>query len=91
MFREFLTNGIGGIDEIHVTGPEGDRLVIAANLENWQFYSIRTFVTGKSVMSEIVIHPADRWVVPVLLVVFISLGSALGILIARWFRPAALP
>jgi len=59
-------------------------LTIAANLEDWQFYTIRSFVTGKTVMSEIVAHPADRWIAPMLLVVFGFLGGALGLLFARW-------
>jgi hypothetical protein len=33
---------------------------IAANLEDIQFYAIRRWVTGKSVLMEIVYHPADR-------------------------------
>lgn len=66
-------------------------LIVAANLEDWQFYTIRSFVTGQSVMSQIVEHPADRWVVPVLSVVFVSFGSALGIFLARWFRTTGSP
>ena len=34
-------------------------------------------------MSEIVAHPADRWVVPVLLALFVGGGAAAGVLLAR--------
>jgi hypothetical protein len=64
-------------------------LTLAANLEDWQFYTIRSLVTGKLVMSEIVAHPADRWVVPVLLAASVSLGAASGVLVAIRFRPPA--
>ena len=47
-------------------------LVIAANLENWQFYALRSLVTGQTVQSEIVAHPAGRWVVPALPAVFVG-------------------
>ena len=58
-------------------------MTIAANLEDWQFYTIRSLVIGRSAMSEIVAHPADKWIVPVLLVVFVSLGATLGVCLAR--------
>jgi hypothetical protein len=62
-------------------------LTILANLEDWQFYTLRSLVTGKSAMYEIVDHPADAWVVPVLLVLFIFTGAASGVLVAGRFRP----
>jgi hypothetical protein len=45
-------------------------LVVIANLEDWQFYTLRSFITGKEAMSEIVAHPADKWVM---------LGLVLGV------------
>ena len=66
-------------------------LFILANVEDWQYYTIRSLATGKTVMSEIVEHPADRWVAPVLFATFISIGSALGILTARRLRRADSP
>jgi hypothetical protein len=62
-------------------------LVVVANLESIQFYTIRSLVTGKGSGLEIISHPADRLVVPVLFVVFVSIGSVLGILTARKLRP----
>jgi hypothetical protein len=83
-FRYFLAAFVGG-----AVGYLG--LFILANVEDWQFYTIRSLVTGKIVMSEIVEHPADGWVAPVLFVTFISIGSALGILTARRLRRADSP
>jgi hypothetical protein len=59
---------------------------IAGNLEDWAFYAIRSRVTGKSVMSEIVDHPADKWVIPLLLILFPLTGGLLGVLTA-WLLP----
>ena len=53
-------------------------LTVFANLEDWQFYSIRSFVTGKESMSEIVQHPLDQWVMPFLLIAFVIAGALLG-------------
>jgi len=61
-------------------------LTIAANLEDWQFYSLRSLVTGRSAMSEIVDHPADRWVIPLLLAVFVGGGAVAGVLLVEWSR-----
>jgi hypothetical protein len=66
-------------------------LFIVANLEDIQFYTIRSLVTGKESGIEIISHPADEWVAPVLLVVFVLTGSVLGILTARRRRPTASP
>lgn len=57
-------------------------LFILANAEDWQYYTIRSFVTGKTAMSDIIMHPADRWIAPILFVTFIFSGSILGILTA---------
>lgn len=57
-------------------------LTILANLEPWQFYTIRSLVTGKTVMSEIVAHPADRWVQVALFLGFIFGGTYVGFRIA---------
>jgi hypothetical protein len=53
-------------------------LTILANMENFQFYTIRSFVTGEEHMSQIVQHPADEWVAPVLLLVFCPMGAMVG-------------
>jgi hypothetical protein len=64
---------------------------IASNLENWQFYTIRRWVTGKSAMSEIVEHPADLWIGLFLLALFILLGAISGLAVARlWHSPKQL-
>ncbi len=58
-------------------------LTILANLEDWQFYTIRSFVTGEIAMSEITQHPADRWVMFSLIFGFILGGAAVGFWLAR--------
>ncbi len=63
-------------------------LTVAANLETWQFYRLRSWVTGRVVMSEIVAHPADRWVVPVLLALFVGGGAAAAVLLTGWLVPS---
>lgn len=50
-------------------------LTALANCENFQFYTIRSIVTGRRAMSEIVDHPADRFVVPILFAVFVVGGA----------------
>jgi hypothetical protein len=62
-------------------------LAIAANAEDWQFYTLRSYITGRTAMSEIVHHPTDRWVMAVLLAVSILGGAVAGVLAARWFEP----
>jgi hypothetical protein len=52
---------------------------VAANLEAYQFYTVRRWVTGESVMSSIVQHPADRWVTPAIVILFVSVGVAAGV------------
>ena len=61
-------------------------LVVLANLEDFQFYTLRSAVTGRTAMSQIVEHPADRWIAPALFVVFLSAGAVAGVLAARWCR-----
>jgi hypothetical protein len=61
--------------------------IIAGNREDLSFYTIRSFVTGKTAMSEIMEHPADPWVYWGLVTVFIGGGAALGALTAWLFRP----
>jgi hypothetical protein len=58
-------------------------LVIFANLESWQFYTIRSAITGESAMSRITMHPADPWIKLGLFVAFIGGGIAAGIWLAR--------
>jgi len=58
-------------------------LVVAANLEDRHFYTLRSLVTGRAAMSEIVAHPADCWVIRVLLAVFVGGGAMAAILLAR--------
>jgi hypothetical protein len=58
-------------------------LTIFANLEGWQFYTIRSLVTGETAMSRIIEHPADRWVVRSLFFVFVLGGAFVGMWLAR--------
>jgi hypothetical protein len=59
----------------------------AGSLENFPFYTLRHWVTGKSVMSEIVYHPADNWIIPAVEVFFDLSGVALGLLLAWLLQP----
>jgi hypothetical protein len=45
--------------------------VVAGNMEYSAFFSIRQSVTGQSALSGIVSHPADRWIIPAIMVVFV--------------------
>jgi len=58
-------------------------LTILANMEVWQFYTIRSTLTGESGMSQIVSHPADRWIVLGLFIVFVFGGACAGFWCAR--------
>lgn len=51
---------------------------VAANLEDFQFYTARRWATGESAMSRIVQHPADRWVTPAIVILFVSAGVLVG-------------
>lgn len=64
-------------------------LTVVAHLEEWQFYTVRALVTGRSAMSQIVAHPADRWVVLAHFGVFILGGAIVGMLAANWFPSKA--
>jgi hypothetical protein len=61
-------------------------LTVAANLEQWQFYTIRSYATGKTVMSEIVAQPANKWIYFILYVVSIGGGVVTGVLFAWWLK-----
>jgi hypothetical protein len=58
-------------------------LTIFANLEAWQFYTIRRTLTGETAMSRIVAHPADRWIILGLFVSFVFGGAFSGFWVAR--------
>jgi hypothetical protein len=58
-------------------------LTILANLEGWQFYAIRSLVTGETAMSRIIEHPADCWVVRSLFFIFVLGGTLVGMWQAR--------
>jgi hypothetical protein len=58
-------------------------LTILANLEDWQFYTLRSFVTGETAMSEITQHPADWWLRMILLFSAVLGGATAGFWIAR--------
>jgi hypothetical protein len=64
-------------------------LVVAANMEGRPFYTLRALVTSRTAMREILAHPADRWVLPALLAVFVTGGAVTGVLLARRARPSA--
>jgi hypothetical protein len=59
---------------------------IAANLEDIQFYTIRRWVTGKSVLMEIVHHPADRWTTTIVVSLFVFTGASFAMLIVWRFE-----
>ena len=56
---------------------------LLGSLEDWQYYAIRSAVTGETAMSSIIAHPADRWVVWGLFLGFIFGGTFAGFAIAR--------
>jgi hypothetical protein len=58
-------------------------LTILANMESWQFYTIRSTLTGETAMSQITQHPVDRWIVFGLFVSFIFGGAFTGFWVAR--------
>ncbi len=58
----------------------------AANLEKFQFLAIRQWVTGKTSVSEITNHPADKWIVPALVSFFSLVGAGLGMFILWRFQ-----
>jgi hypothetical protein len=58
-------------------------LTILANLEPWDFYTIRSALTGETAMSRIIEHPADRWIILGLFISFIFGGAFAGFWIAR--------
>jgi hypothetical protein len=58
-------------------------LSIFANLEGWQFYTVRSLVTGETSMQGITEHPADRWVVLSLFVGFVFGGAFVGVWLTR--------
>src|SRR5262249_14675971 len=57
--------------------------VLAYNLEDWPFYRLRSWVTGKTAIAEIIEQPADDWITLVLLLLLILSGVTIGIFIAR--------
>lgn len=72
-----LVFGIGGAFIGYVA------LTIFANMEDFQFYSIRSTLTGESAMSEITAHPADSWIFLGLFITFVFGGALTGFGIAR--------
>lgn len=58
---------------------------IAANVEDWSFYTIRRLVTGETAMSKITQHPADKWIMPALLFLFCVVGTTVGFFISLGF------
>jgi hypothetical protein len=59
---------------------------IIANCEDYQFYTVRKLVTGKSAMSQIMEHPADKWITPGIVVFSLLVGALVGYLYAlrKW-------
>lgn len=57
--------------------------IIGANLEDWQFHTIRSWITGETVMSEIIQHPADIWVCYTIFGLCILFGGFGGVVLAR--------
>jgi hypothetical protein len=58
-------------------------LTILANMESWQFYTIRSTLTGETAMSQITQHPADRWIVFGLFASLVFGGAFTGFWVAR--------
>ena len=58
-------------------------LTILANMESWQFYTIRCVLTGETSISRITTHWADDWIVGALFVAFIGGGTVAGLWKAR--------
>ena len=58
-------------------------LIVLANMEDWQFYTIRSTITGETAMSQIVQHRADRWIFLLLHILFVLGGAFAGIWTAR--------
>lgn len=66
-------------------------LFVYANSEDWVYYSARSFVTGRTAMSEIVDHPADFWVCLAIPAVFLTVGGVVGVAIASHVTPYRPP
>jgi hypothetical protein len=54
---------------------------ILANLERWEFYTIRSLASGETVMSRITQHPIDRWIPLAVTILGILAGTGIGICI----------
>jgi hypothetical protein len=63
---------------------------VAGNLEEYPFFTIRQWVTGKTVMSEIVHHPASKWIIPILVSFFVLGGATVGVLTWLWIERARI-
>ena len=72
----FLLSAIGGAAVGYVC------LVIYGNSEDRVFYSLRSWATGQSAMSQIVQPPADWWVYLGVWVALVGGGVMIGILLA---------
>ena len=58
-------------------------LFVLANIEPWQFYTIRSTFTGERAMADIVSHPADIWICRALFIITIGGGGLAGLWLAR--------
>ena len=59
---------------------------VVANLEDFQFYTIRSWATGKTAMSDIVRHPADRWACMLMVLGPVVGGAIAAIALERQLR-----
>jgi hypothetical protein len=57
---------------------------IVANMETYQFYSLRCLATGRTEIHDIRDHPVDRWIIPIIVAVFVFGGAILGYLANVW-------
>ena len=57
--------------------------IVVGNFENFAFYSVRSWVTGRTAMSDIVRHAADGWIIPAIYGLLVVTGAAVAIIAAR--------
>ena len=76
-FARNVTFGFGGAFGGYVI------LVVLANMESWQFYTIRSTFTGETAMANITMHPADPWIKLAIFATCIGGGLVVGLLVGR--------
>jgi hypothetical protein len=59
--------------------------VIAA-MEEFPFFAIRRLITGKPTMSQIILEPADGWIIPSVTALLVLAGGLTGNLVVQRLR-----